>query len=132
MTRILILCAVLSAVGCTGGGKVEDFTPSTTNARNALTTALTHWQGGGQPGTVPNTTAPIVEVTDSKWRAGQKITGFEITAEETPDKTGPVFFTVKLTSSSGPPVVAKYAVFGIDPLLIYRDEDYQKLSGTGK
>ena len=26
----------------------------------------------------------------------------------------------------------KYAVFGIDPLLIYRDEDFQKLSGAGK
>lgn len=131
--RVLVLMAGLSAVaGCSGGGgRVEDFTPAEGNARKAVEAALTHWQGGGQPGTIPNT-KPAVEVTDGKWRGGQKLKTFEITGEEPPAGTGPRFFKVRLTPPTGAAVETKYAVFGIDPLLVYRDEDYQKLSGTGR
>lgn len=121
-----------TAVGCSGGGgRVEDFTPPEANARKALEAALNHWQAGGQPGAVPDT-KPVVEVTDSRWKAGQKLKAFEITGEEPPAGAGPRFFTVRLTPPSGSAVETKYAVFGIDPLLVYRDEDYQKLSGVGK
>ena len=130
--RLLALLLVLSAAGCSGGGsRVEDFTPAEANARKALEAALNHWQGGGQPGTVPGTT-PVVEVTDSKWKSGQKLKSFEITGEEPSSGPGPRFFKVKLTPPTGAAVETKYAVLGIDPLLVYRDEDYQKLSGMGK
>jgi hypothetical protein len=132
MTRTLTLWAVLAAAGCSGGGRVEDFTPSADKARKALEAALAHWQGGGKPGSVPGTAAPVVEVTDSKWAAGQKLKSFEVVGDEPPAGAGPRFFKVKLTPASGSPVEAKYAVLGIDPLLVYRDEDYQKLSGVGK
>lgn len=131
MRLVVPALLIAAAVGCSAGNKAEDFTPPTANARKALEAALTHWQGGGQPGAVPNT-SPVVEVTDSKWKSGQKLKSFEITGDEPPAGVGPRFFTVKLIPPTGATVETKYAVLGIDPLLVYRDEDYQKLSGMGK
>ena len=131
MRHVATVLLIAVVVGCSGGGKVEDFTPPPANARKALEAALTHWQGGGQPGPVPNT-SPVVEVTDSKWKAGQKLKAFEITGDEPPAGAGPRFFKVKLTPATGAAVETRYAVLGIDPLLVYRDEDYQKMSGIGR
>lgn len=133
MKSLLIVFIPLLAVGvgCSSGKKLEDFTPQEGSARKALEAALTHWVGGGQPGAIPNT-KPVVEVTDTKWKTGQKIQSFEILGDEPPAGAGPRFFKVRLTPEKGTPVETRYAVLGIDPLLIYRDDDYQKLSGTGK
>src|SRR5262245_23478028 len=126
---VLALGLALSA-GCSRqGSKVEDFTPPSDKAQKALEAALTHWQSGGSPGTVPGT-RPRVDVEDSKWKAGQKLQAFEILGEEGGSETR--FFKVKLTLAKGPPQEVKYAVFGIDPLQVYREEDFQKLPGTGK
>ena len=38
---------------------------------------------------------------------------------------------MKLTLAQGPPVEVKYMVIGIDPLWVYRDKDFAKLSGSG-
>ena len=123
---------VAALAGCSGkGGQVGDFTPPEANARKALEAALNHWKGGGQPGDVPGT-APVVHVTDSKWKAGQQLSSYEITGEEPVTGSGPRVFLVRLTPGKGAPVETKYAVLGIDPLLVYRDEDFQKLSGAGK
>ncbi len=129
--RQVALAALVLLGGCGRGGKVEDFTPPPAGARKALEAALTHWQSGGQPGAVPGT-SPAVEVTDGKWRAGQKLKAFEVTGDEPVEGAGPRFFKVRLTPATGPVVETRYAVLGIDPLLVYRDEDYQKLSGTGR
>lgn len=123
---------VVLASGCgRGGGKVEDFTPTADKGRKALEAALGHWKEGGKPGAVPNT-APKVEATDAKWSAGLKITAFEILGEEPGDGSAAKIFKVKLTPSTGSPVETTYAVLGIEPILVYRDEDYRRLSGAGK
>ena len=131
LRQLALILALAVAAGCSRGGKVEDFTPAAAIARKALESALGHWQGGGQPGAVPGT-SPAVEVTDAKWKAGLKLKTYEITGEEPLDGVGPRFFKVRLTPTTGAAVETRYAVLGIDPLLVYRDEDYQKLSGTGK
>jgi hypothetical protein len=125
------LTAALAGLGCSKGGKVEDFTPPADGARKALEAALKHWQGGQKPGTVPGTT-PAVEVVDSKWQGGQALKAFEIVGEEPAAGTGPRVFKVRLTPTQGQPVETRYHVVGIDPVWVYRDEDFQKLSGTGK
>lgn len=130
--RGLLAAGLLWLAGCGGGGgNVTDFTPPADRARAALTAALDHWKAGKPPGTVPGT-APVVEVTDTPWKNGQKLKGYEIVSETPPaDGQGPRTFTVRLTLEKGPPVETQYMVLGIDPLLVYRKEDFAKLSGSG-
>lgn len=128
--RLLALSGwLLFLVGCSPGGKVEDFTPPADNARKALEAALNHWQAGNKPGTVPGT-SPTVEVVDAKWKAGQKITAYEILGEDSTGP-GPRTFKVRVTLALGPPLEVRYVVVGIDPLWVYRDEDFKKASGAG-
>jgi hypothetical protein len=130
---VLLLAAngLLLATGCSGSGRNEsDFIPASDNARKALESALKSWQAGQSPGTVAGTASPTVQVIDSRWQAGQKLLSFEILNEES-DAQGR-FFRVRLDVGKAAPVEVRYVVIGIDPLLVYREEDYQKLSGTGQ
>ncbi|HET6575915.1 MAG TPA: hypothetical protein VFG68_20100 [Fimbriiglobus sp.] len=129
MRGLTLSVGLLLLAGCSPGGKVEDFTPPADNARKALEAALNHWKAGNPPGTVSGT-SPAVEVLDSKWKAGQKITGYEVLGEDAAGP-GPRTFKVRLTLARGSPVEVRYVVVGIDPLWVYRDEDYKKLSGAG-
>lgn len=119
---------ILSA-GCGVGGKNEDFTPGADKAKKALVAALDHWKSGQPPGSVPNTN-PKVEVVDWQWGQGNKIKDYEILGDAPPAQgTGPRTFTVKLSLTTGQTVETLYMVLGIDPLWIYRKEDFAKLSG---
>lgn len=130
-TRLVLLSlAVGGLAGCgREGKKIEDFTPPADKARAAVEAALEHWKAGNPPGRVPNTT-PAVEVTDSKWRGGQKLKGYEVLGEE--PGTEPRFFKVRLTPPAGAAQEVRYAVVGIDPLLVFREDDFRALSGAGK
>jgi hypothetical protein len=131
---IPLLAGALLFLGCSKTGKrVEDFTPPADNARQALEAALNHWKAGGTPGSIPGTT-PQVEVVDAKWKAAPKqLREFEIGGEESRgDASAPRYFKVKLTMASGPPQDVRYVVVGIDPLWVYREQDFDALSGAGK
>jgi hypothetical protein len=108
---------------------VEDFTPPADNARRALEAALAHWKAGNAPTGIPGK-SPAIEVLDSKWKAGQKLLEFEVLEEDVPG-AGPRRFRVRLTPSKGPPQEVHYLVIGIDPIWVYRDEDYKRLAGAG-
>ena len=126
---IVATAGLVCLAGCSKGGRVEDFTPPTDNARKAVEAALAHWQAGHPPGTIPGT-APPVEVLDSKWKAGQQLKAFEVLGEDTPGP-GPRYFKVRLTPAKGSPQEVRYVVVGIDPLWVYREDDYKKMAGTG-
>ena len=126
----LLACVLGFAIGCSRQGKrSEDFTPPADNARKALESALNYWQSGNPPGTIPSTT-PTVEVVDSKWQSGQKLKSYEILSEESGGEQR--FFKVRLIPVQGQPQEVRYAVVGINPLWVYREDDYKKLSGMGK
>ena len=127
---LILICGLILLAGCSRQGtRNQDFNPPSNKARTALEAALNYWQAGNPPGTVPGT-SPHVEVLDSKWKSGQKLSSFEILDEEAGSE--PRFFKVRLTLAQGPPQEVRYAVMGIDPLWVYREEDYKKLSGMGK
>ena len=128
------LAGVLLLLGCSKTGqRSEDFTPPPDNARAALEAALNHWKAGNPPGAVPGTT-PQVEAVDAKWKASPKqLRAFEIVGEEPRgDASGPRYFKVKLTAAGGAPQEVRYVVVGIDPLWVYREQDFDALSGAGK
>jgi hypothetical protein len=117
---------LLFLAGCGGQGTAK-FVPPAATARSTLETALNTWQNGGKPGRVADG-PPVVQVLDVKWSAGQKLARYEI-LEELPGD-GPRWFSVKLTMQSPPgEQVVKYVVLGKDPLWVYREEDYKKLTG---
>jgi hypothetical protein len=116
-------------VGCERAGSdgQERFVPAVSTARSALDSALTSWQAGRKPGAVAGT-SPIVQVVDSKWSAGQKIVGYEVVGEE--PGAGPRWFSVRLKKTDpAAEETVRYAVLGQDPLWVYREEDYKRLSG---
>lgn len=122
-TPILALAVLL---GCKKAGE-EKYTPSESNARQALETALTQWRDGqAKPASFPLGKVKV-EVADKTWSDGEKLQAFEILGEESAG-TGPRVFNVKLKTAKSEKTT-KYYVFGIDPLNIYAEADYQKLSG---
>ncbi len=130
-TRLIVIGALVSLGGCKHRSASE-FTPSSDKARTALDVALKSWKDGQQPGTVAGTSKPVVQIVDSDWSDGRKLTSYEIVNDEAPAGLGPRTFTVRLTTDNGKAREVKYMVVGIDPLLIYRDVDYDKLSGMSK
>jgi hypothetical protein len=130
VTVALLAAWSLALAGCSREGRrAEDFTPPADKARQALEAALNRWKGGQPPGRVSGT-SPAVEVVDSRWKSGQKLKDFEIIGEEPGGE--PRFFKVRLTPPTGPAQEVRYAVIGIDPLWVYREEDFKALSGMGK
>lgn len=118
----------LLSVGCNRNPKKEDFVPNEGSARAALEAALSAWKSGQPPGRIEGQTPPV-EVFDFKWTGGQKITGFAIGSEDT-NAEGHRRFNVTLTLSTGEKQEARYVVLGKNTLSVYREEDYQKLSGS--
>jgi hypothetical protein len=127
---LLGLAATFCALtGCGSGRDDLDVLPSEDKARAALEKALTAWQSGEKPGKLQGDSHAI-EVVDKVWQDGGKLTSFEIVAPV--DKPGPRWFSVRLTlkGARGPQQVS-YAVLGLDPVWVYREEDYNKACGMG-
>lgn len=121
----------LSQSGCGGGGgSVSRYQPTGTKAKAALMAALDDWKSGREkPGAI-ETSKPIVQVQDQVWDSGRKLKEYQI-GDETAVAGEPTRFKVKLTFNGGDPAQedAEYVVFGNDPLHVFRDKDYQKMTG---
>lgn len=122
-----LICAMALA-GCSGSGE-RQFAPPETTARRALETALNAWKDGrGKPGKLsPGDVA--IEVADALWFSGQKLKAYEIVSEHWDG--GPRWFAVKLTLATGEQTV-KYAVMGKDPIWVFTEGEYKKLSAMGQ
>ena len=121
---LLLACAS----GCGRTRSHSDFLPAEDTARKALETALTAWQNGERVGKI-DSASPTIQVVDSKWRAGQKLQGYQILRALPRD--GPKHFVVRLTlKQPRAEQEARYVVLGLDPLWVYREEDYKQASGT--
>jgi hypothetical protein len=119
----LALCALS---GCSRLRNELDILPNTDKARAALDKALAAWKDGQKVGTIQWDSQKI-EVLDRVWQSGKKLSAYEIVKAE--DKPGPRWFTVKLTLQGSPPQQVSYAVLGLDPLWVYREEDYNQMCG---
>lgn len=114
--------------GCNKGGDEAKYVPPESNARLALETALTKWKDGEpQPGEFPMGKVKV-QVVDQAWAGGLKLTGFEIAGDES-GAGGPRVFNVKLKTARGEQAT-KYYVLGIDPLWVYGEADYKKMTGS--
>ena len=126
MAVMLTMCA-LACVGCSRRS-VKDHMPPAAAAEKAVVTALTAWQAGKPPGVLEpeQPDSPTVHAVDSEWLAGKKrLAKFEA-VEQLPNADGPPKFKVRLTyQQSSETIEAIYFVVGKNPLLVYRDADFE-------
>lgn len=124
----IVLGLSLAIAGCFGAPE-KRYIPSADAARDALTAALEHWKSGEKHGTVTDHAVPI-NVFDARWQNGKKLQSFEILHEEASD--GPKIFIVKMKlDEDQEEKEVQYRILGKNPLLIFREQDYQKASGMG-
>ncbi len=116
---------LMSVLGC-GNETAARYKPSSTTARDSLQTALTTWQSGAKHGTI-QTSKPAIDMFDLRWQQGTKLESFEI-GDEIKGREQPAF-NVKIKLDKQTEENNVYLVVGIDPLLVFRDVDYQKATG---
>ena len=118
----MVVCA-----GCgNGNSKFARYVPNGGTAREALVAALTAWQNGEQPGKI-DSVSPVVHAVDSHWQGGNRLQSYEVIAEQPGE--GPKRFSVRLTLvGSDHPQEVTYFVLGQDPLWVFRDTDFARVS----
>jgi hypothetical protein len=104
----------------------ERYVPAPATAKLALEAALEAWMRGQPPGPI-DTVSPKVCVVDSLRAAGRPLERFVILGEVPAD--GARGFAVRVTlKGEESPTLARFLVVGIDPLWVYRQEDYENFS----
>ncbi len=125
---VLSLVLLVISVGC-GGAPEKKYIPKADLARRALDAALENWRLGAKHGPVNDFAVPV-NVFDARWQNGKKLESYEILNEVPSD--GPKIFLVKMKLDEDKQEnEIRYFVVGKDPLLIFREQDYNKASGTG-
>jgi hypothetical protein len=124
-SRVGLLLVAIVVCGCNSDPTAE-YIPKSDAARTALETALNDWKSGAPHGPITSS-KPALNVFDARWQAGERLEKFEI-LEELPGKDRPEF-KVRLQLAKKPEETLTYIIVGIDPLLIYRDADYERASG---
>jgi len=121
-------CLVLLGSGCGDGAPShEDYMPSSEKAKAALEKALAAWQEGREPGKL-ETASGMIQVIDFQWQEGKKLKSYEILGPE--PGNDPPKFNVRLELQDTIGVTqARYVLVGINPLWVYREEDYHRAIG---
>lgn len=127
MRRVGFAGLFVLAAGCADPSDPGRFYPPEVRARQALEAALSAWQRAIPPGEVPGGSNPTVVVADTHRTPGQRLKAFSVLGMAPGD--GPRVFTVKLTlENPATELKARYVVVGIDPVWVFRQEDYDMLS----
>ncbi|MFO1063593.1 MAG: hypothetical protein U0892_06985 [Pirellulales bacterium] len=123
-TCVLCLFLISTIMGC-GGKSIESYNPKRDAARQAIEKALDAWKSGKSLSPVDG--KPTVNTFDARWQAGSKLESYTV-LEEVPEQEHPQF-KVRIKLVGKQEETNEYLVIGIDPLLVFRAEDYKKTSG---
>ena len=123
MNRSWLGLVLAAALGCSGSRQTnEDFVPPEAAARAALEAYLKAWAGGSTDPAVPGT-APQVMVADELRSKGRTLAEYTILGPVPAD--APRCFAVKLTlGNPRAEVKERYVVVGLDPVWVWRYDDY--------
>jgi hypothetical protein len=123
--RMLLVLGLLGVSACNQRSETS-FTPPATNAKRAVETALASWVES-KPMEKFVLDGKAVHPIDHRWKEGKKLTSFEIVGNASPAPTNATHVTVKLQlDGEKEPTESNYRVFGIDPLWVYLEEDFDK------
>lgn len=119
--RIMCFIAMAALAGCGSGAAPL---PTVKDARQALTDGLTAWKAARPSSSLAEVT-PKIDFVDFEWKAGKVLSDFTIGSDAADQ--GTQIFSVSLTVAGEPKAKdVKYMVLGLDPVHIYRDEDYTR------
>lgn len=122
---VFLLCIALAA-GCGSNRSSERYVPPPASARQALEAALRSWQQGRPTGTVEGTANPTVILVDNCRDRAQTLESFTILGEVPGE--GPRCFAVRLRLENPKEEQrVRFVVFGVDPLWVYRHEDFEMM-----
>jgi hypothetical protein len=121
------LTCMMTAMGCGSRvGSMDRFVPSSNSAREALEAALTAWQNGEQPGAI-RSSPTVVQVVDTHRGPDRPLQTFEILGEVGSDSGR--CFSVRITlENPNEEQKVRFVIVGINPLWVFREEDYTMLS----
>jgi hypothetical protein len=118
---LLLVCAS----GCGSRPGYERFVPSEDAGRSALEVVLKAWQNGEPPGSIPDVT-PAIHAVDTHRRLGQRLERYEVLGPVPAD--GHRRFAVRLfLDNPREEQKARFVVIGLDPLWVFRLEDYERM-----
>lgn len=117
---LLVLCS-----GCGSRKGNQDYTPSSQLATDTVCRALDAWKAGQPAGEVAGT-SPVVYVTDGGRNPDQVLESFEILGE-TRGPAGRSFVVTLRLANPSEEIKTRYIVVGIDPLWVFRQEDFELL-----
>ncbi len=120
------LLLIASGAGCGAPRGYDRYVPPPEAARQALGAALDAWHDGrGSEALAAR--RPGVVVVDNQRRPGQALRGYEVLGELPGD--GPRRFAVRLRLDDPPgEEKVRFLVVGVDPLWVFRQEDYDMLA----
>lgn len=121
--RVLLAVVAVGTLGC--GDRSGSYTPDLNLAEAAVRGALDAWKAGLPPGELPDS-KPVVHVTDGGRKAGQTLEGYELLGE-TRSESGRAFAVRLRLANPKEDVRTQYVVVGIDPVWVFRNEDYELL-----
>jgi hypothetical protein len=122
---LVVMTGLACALGTAGCDRAETrYIPAADSARASLEAALTAWKNGAPHEPVKSQDTSIT-MFDSRWRSKAKLERFEIT-EELPPSPHRAFRVKMRLAKQKADEETTYLVIGIDPLLVYRSEDYER------
>ena len=101
------------------------FKPGTELAKTALIRALKDWQAGKPAGEIAGS-KPLIHVTDTNRKPKQALDRFIILGE-TPGRSGRTYAVELSLKHPDEHLKTEYIVVGIDPLWVFRREDFELL-----
>ena len=120
--------AVLVATGCSGCEPPPEpipIVPDAVKGRQAIEALMETWREGHPTGII-EPTSPRVQVVDTHRKPGQRLAGFEILSDSADSRVRTFGVRLSLLEPEERPVV-RFLVVGIDPILVFRQEDYELL-----
>jgi len=129
-TAIIVAAAVLCC-GCsssveTAGVPTRRFIPSPEAAQAALEAVLADWQGGRPRELIERLEVKVFPI-DNQRKPGQELDSFEILGEVPYEGARCFAVRLGLTHPAADQKV-RYVILGIDPLYVYRQEDFELLN----
>ena len=126
--HLLAACLAIVCAGCEGAanGPADFAPPDVVASRAALVVALDAWQAGGRRSGVIVGAKPAVGIVDSA-RVDRPLIGYEIVGPLMPVGKARPFAVNLVLDAPREAVATSYLILGLDPLWVYRRDDFDRM-----